>query len=136
MDEISPTLHAHPDVLETRWQIYAKEKRWEACVDLGLAIMRGDPHRPFGWIHHSYALHELKKTELAYTHLATVTEKFPDDWHIPYNLACYCAQLGCLAEAKEWFKKAIALDDKIVPMQGIDDPDLKPLWESESGPIP
>jgi tetratricopeptide (TPR) repeat protein len=130
LDEISAELRVHPDVLEVRWQISAKEKKWTACVDIGLAIMRGDPHCPTGWIHHSFALHELKRTEAAYTHLATVADKFSDNWCIPYNLACYCAQLGRLDEAKKWFKRAIAIDAKTVQTMGFDDPDLKPLWES------
>lgn len=135
LDEITPKLRAHPDVLEIRWEIYAKAKKWEPCVDIGLAIMKLDPQRPSGWIRHSFALHELKRTELAYTHLATVAEKFTDDWHVPYNLACYCAQLGRLKESETWFKKAVALDDKAVPKAGIDDPDLKPLWDSMSTKI-
>lgn len=135
LGKLSPETSAHPDVLEIRWQICAKEKKWPACVDIGLAIMKGDPHRSFGWIHHSFALHELKRTQEAYSHLATVADKFPDNWCIPYNLACYCAQLGRLDEAQDWFKKAIAIDDKIVPIQGIDDPDLKPMWDSMQAPI-
>jgi tetratricopeptide (TPR) repeat protein len=135
LDEISPAMRVHPDVLEIRWKIYATEKRWPACIDIGLAIMRGDPQRPFGWIHHSFALHALKQAELAYTHLATVAEKFADHWQIPYNLACYCAQLGRLKESEMWFKKAVAIDDQIVPKEAIDDPDLKPLWNSMSGEI-
>jgi tetratricopeptide (TPR) repeat protein len=136
LENITPRLRAHPDVLEIRWEIYAKEKRWEACVDIGNAIMTAAPDRAFGWIHHSFALHELKRTQEAYVHLATVADDFPDNWHVPYNLACYCAQLGQIDEAKDWFKKAIAIDDKIVPKEGIDDPDLKPMWDSMSTEIP
>ena len=52
---------------------------------------------------------------------------------IPYNLACYCAQLNRLDEAQIWFKKAMAIDEQIVKREAIDDPDLKPLWDSMSG---
>lgn len=38
-----PEVRVHPDVPEVRWQIYAKEKKWEACVDIGNAIMTADP---------------------------------------------------------------------------------------------
>lgn len=40
-----------------------------------------------------------------------VVDKFPKVWLIPYNLACYCAQLGQLDECKDWFKKAMAIDE-------------------------
>jgi hypothetical protein len=33
LERISPRLRVHPDVLQIRWQIYAKEKKWETCVD-------------------------------------------------------------------------------------------------------
>lgn len=135
LEQISPKMRVHPDVLEIRWEIYAKKKRWQACVDIGNTIMTVDPYRSSGWIRHSFALHELKRTDEAYTHLASVVDDFPDDWHIPYNLACYCSQLGRIDEAKEWFKKAVAIDDKTVPRDGIDDPDLKPMWDSMSGTL-
>ena len=135
LDKLAPENRVHPDVLEIRWQIYAKEKRWQACVDIGNAIMTADPYRSSGWIHHSFALHELNRTEEAYMHLATVADDYPDDWHIPYNLACYCSRLGRFDDAKEWFKKAILLDEKTVQKKGIDDPDLKPMWDNFMTPI-
>ena len=39
-------------------------------------------------------------------------------------------ELGRLQEAQDWFKKAILIDDKAVPKAGIDDPDLKQLWDN------
>jgi tetratricopeptide (TPR) repeat protein len=135
LEKISPEMGTHPDVLEIRWCIFEHAKKWDACVDIGLAIMKADPHRAFGWIHRSFALHELKRTEEAYNNLAPVAEKFPAIWKIPYNLACYCAQLGRFDEAQEWFKKALLIDDKAVQRAGIDDPDLKPLWDSMSTTI-
>jgi tetratricopeptide (TPR) repeat protein len=129
LEQISRDLRAHPDVLTLRWQIHAKAREWDACVEVAQAMMRVAPDRADAWIHHSFALHELKRTQAAYDHLATVAETFPRIWTIPYNLACYCAQLGCLDEAQAWFKKATALDNQLVP-QAIADPDLKPLWDS------
>jgi hypothetical protein len=34
LEQITPQMRVHPDVLEVRWQICAKEKKWEACVDI------------------------------------------------------------------------------------------------------
>ena len=34
LDEITPQLRAHPDVLEVRWQVYAHAEKWKACVPL------------------------------------------------------------------------------------------------------
>jgi len=52
---------------------------------------------------------------------------------IPYNLACYTAQLGQIKEAKDWFKQAMALGAKSARRTAIDDPDLEPLWEGMQG---
>jgi hypothetical protein len=60
---------------------------------------------------------------------------FAKVWLIPYNLACYCAQLGHLDECQVWFKKAMAIDEHTVKRAAIDDPDLKPLWDSMSGTL-
>lgn len=133
LDEITPELRKHPDVLEVRWQIYAKARKWEACVDIASAVVKLAPKRADGWIHRSFALHELERTREAFDKLLPVAGKFPKEWLIPYNLACYCAQLGRLDECREWFKKAMAIDEHTVKRAAIDDPDLKPLWDSMSG---
>ena len=63
LERITPQLRAHPDVLEVRWHIYAKETKWDACVDIAGAIIKLAPNRPDAWIHRSFALHELKRTQ-------------------------------------------------------------------------
>jgi tetratricopeptide (TPR) repeat protein len=130
LEQISPQLRVHPDVLEIRWQIYAKEKKWDACVDIAQAITKLDPSRLFGWIHLSFALHEQEKTQKAWDNLAGVAQKFPDEHLIPYNLACYACQLGSLKEAWQWLEKAFALgDSKRLKLMALDDPDLEPMWK-------
>jgi tetratricopeptide (TPR) repeat protein len=104
-------------------------------VDIAGAIIKLDPDRPDAWIHRSFALHELHRSQEAFDQLLPAARKFPKVWTIPYNLACYCAQLGRLEECKEWFKKAIVMDEKTVQRMALDDPDLKPLWDSMSGTI-
>jgi predicted Zn-dependent protease len=133
LDEIAPELRVHPDVLEIRWQIYAHAKKWGSCVDIAAAIIKVAPERPFGWIHRSFALHELQRTQEAFDLLQPVVDRFPKVWTIPYNLACYCALLGRLDDCEQWFKKAMAIDEHTVKQEAIDDPDLKPLWDSMAG---
>lgn len=54
---------------------------------------------------------------------------------LPYNLACYCAQLGEIDESEKRFKRAMAIDQKTVQVNAIDDPDLEPLWEGKRGSV-
>jgi tetratricopeptide (TPR) repeat protein len=135
LEKIAPRLRVHPDVLEIRWQIYAKEKKWEACVDIAAAVVKLAPEKCNGWIHRSFALHELKRTDEAFENLLPAAGQFSGVWTIPYNLACYCSQLQKLEEAQMWFKKAMAIDEQMVKRTAIDDPDLKPLWDSMSGTL-
>jgi tetratricopeptide (TPR) repeat protein len=135
LERITPQLRAHPDVLEVRWHIYAHAKKWDACVDIASAIVKLAPESSFGWIQRSFALHELKRTQEAFNHLLPVANKFPKVWNVPYNLACYSAQLGRLDECQVWFKKAMAIDEHTVKRMALDDPDLKPLWDSMSGTL-
>ncbi len=135
LDEITPQLRAHPDVLELRWEIYARAEKWEACVNLAESLVELRPNSATGWIQRSFALHELKRTQEAFDNLLPAADNFPGVWTIPYNLACYCAQLGGLEECESWFKKAMAIDEHTVKRAAIDDPDLKPFWDSLSGTL-
>ncbi len=133
LDEIDPKFRTHPDVLEIRWQIYAEDRNWIACVDIGKALTQQAPERAVAWIHHAFALHELKRTLEAFDVLLPIATRFPNEPTIPYNLACYTCQLGRRAEAKEWLAQACRLGDaKEIKLQAMDDPDLAPLWVTKS----
>ena len=135
LEKITTSLRSHPDVLEVRWQIYTHAKKWEACLDIAQAIIKLAPKRLDGWIHRSFALYELKRTQEAFDQLLPAAEKFRGVWTVAYNLACYCAQLGRLDECQEWFKKAMTIHEQAVKRAAIDDPDLKPLWDNMSGTL-
>jgi hypothetical protein len=52
---------------------------------------------------------------------------------IPYNLACYAAQLGDLVAAGDWLAQAFKLGNaKEIKLQALEDPDLAPLWAGEN----
>lgn len=131
--KIPQQLQGHPDVLELRWHICAKESLWAACLKISAAIIQLAPERVDGWIHHSFALHELQRTQDAINQLLPVVERFPKVWTIPYNLACYAAQLHQYHEAKKWLGQALALDKKMVQQAAPDDKDLQPLWDNLGG---
>jgi len=115
--------------LEVRWQIYAKAKKWDAALDIASALIQLVPEHPLGWVHRSYCLHELKKTEEARENLLRVVDKFPQDQIMRYNLACYECKLGRLEQAKSLLEKAFELGDpKKIKLMALEDPDLEPLW--------
>jgi len=129
LEQITAEHRAHPAVLEMRWQIYAKAKKWEAALDIASALVQMVPELPLGWVHRSYTLHEMRRTEEARDNLLRVVDNFPEDPIMRYNLACYECQLGRLEQAKNWLEKAFAIaDPKKIKLMALEDPDLEPLW--------
>ena len=110
LERINPQLHTHPDVLEVRWQICARARKWETCLDIARAIVEIDPNRASGWIGWAYAIRQVTGGGLqaAFDILLSVAEKFPAEPMIPFGLACYAGQMGRLEEASRWLRKAFA----------------------------
>jgi len=135
LEKITSDSRRHPDVMEVRWQIYAKAGDWEEAIEAAREMTRQTPGLPSGWIHLAYSLHELRRTQEAYGTLKPIFERFPDEWLMRYNMACYACQLGDLGEARRLLELACEGGDKneIVRMVRID-LDLEPLW-SEFGKI-
>lgn len=131
LDKIAPLFRAHPHVLALRWEIYAAARKWEAALGIATAMIEMEPEDSMGWVHRSYALHELKRTTEARDNLLHVVDKFPDNATMRYNLACYECQLGRLEQAKEWLQKAFHLGGETkMKLAALEDPDLKPLWKN------
>jgi len=131
LDEITPELRAHPDVLLKRCERYSRAKKWDSLLTIADAVVNMAPKREQAWIHRSFALHAMKRTQEAFNRLLPAVKMFPKSWLVRYNLACYCAQLGKIKDAEDWFKRAMALDEKAVMRIALDDPDLEPLWKGE-----
>ena len=129
-EKVSPASRCHPDALEVLWQIHARKREWERCIEAARELTMVDRKVAFGWIHLSFALHELKRTQEAYDNLIGVLDAFPDEWLMRYNLACYACQLGNLDEADRWLAGAVLKGDrKRIKRMAKDDPDLAPLFE-------
>lgn len=125
---IPPARQNHPDVLELRFSIHSEHQDWTACLQTADALFAAAPDRASAWIHRSYALHELQRTQEAWDALYPVREKFPDTPTIPYNLACYACQLGHTAEALAWLQKSFDRGGEDYRRMALEDADLEPLW--------
>jgi predicted Zn-dependent protease len=130
LTRISPTHQEHPEVLEMRWQICASAHEWHRCVEVANVLVERAPKRASGWIHRSYALHELKQTREAFEALLPALAEFPKNWLVQYNLACYCCRLKEHDRALTFLEQACALGDtKEVKAMASRDPDLKEIWK-------
>lgn len=131
LENISSAEKEHPVVLEMRFQILAKKGAWDQCRDIAALITQQLPNFAGGWLHLAYATRRATggDEQAAFDILQPVSEKFPEEPTIPYNLACYVCQLGKLTEAREWLKRAFAIGgEKQMKLMALNDADLKPLW--------
>lgn len=68
---------------------------------------------------------ENQRTELAI--LTSVEERFPEDALIKYNLGCYRAVAGRIADARLALAEAFHKDLEL-RITALDDPDLVGIW--------
>ena len=128
LDQLGPELQAHPDVLRVRWALASAAKDWPRAVEFARALAEQEPDDSFGFVHQAYALHELKRTKEAWDLLNAAADKFPKEYLIQYNLACYACQLGEREKAIAFLTKAFKLGGKRdVRAMALKDPDLAPL---------
>jgi predicted Zn-dependent protease len=128
LENITAQLREHPDVLEIRWQIYAKAGKWDACLDLGAAQVKLAPTKPASWLQHACALHKLGRTEEALEALQSTLYRFHTDWQVLYDLARYACVLGKLREARVWLNCAFDYGWKKASLAALDDPNLALIW--------
>jgi len=130
LEAVTPEYRYHPMVLAMRWQVYAAAEWWEAAWVVARALCEVVPENAEVWICYANTLRKYRGLLDARAALNDITEKFPDDPVIRYNLACYSAQLGQLEEARSWLVKAFELKNTApLKMAAVCDPDLQPLWE-------
>ena len=137
LEEITPPLRAHPDVLGIRFEIYSKAGKWDMAAEIARRLVQIRPKKPQLWISHAYATRRMPGGGIpqAKEILGNARALFPKEPLIAYNLACYDCQLGNLNSAWKWLEIAFDLGDpKKVKMMALDDPDLEPLW-AEIGEI-
>lgn len=129
LENITPPLRGHPDVLKIRFDVAMMGKDFELAVVAADAVVEFRPDEPEGWLHRSCALHEMGCTAEALEKLQPAAEKFPDNWLVQYNLACYACQLGKLEEARAFLARATELGDADkVKRMALDDPGLAALF--------
>ncbi len=134
LNELLPRWHEHPEVLNLMWDLYGAEEAWAKALAVARQMVSRYPDEVSGWIHQSYALHEMKRTDEARDALSRAVSRFPKEGVIPYNLACYECQLGQLGTAKRWLALAEKIQGKdVLKKMALTDPDLKPMWDYLKG---
>ncbi len=128
---ISPAQQGQPEVLEVRWQICAAAENWDKALAVATELLRLEPGKASSWIHHAYSLRRVSTGGLqaAFNALLPAFAQFPKEAIIPYNLACYTAQLNRLDEAWDWLGQAMKRSKRsAIKQMALADADLEPLW--------
>ena len=129
LDRLPRAEQTHPDVLEVRFAIYSKAKKWVVCMELAAAMLELAPDRPTAWINSAQTLHQLRQTKDAWNALYTVRHRFPKVAEIPYHLACYACELGRFKDSQKWLRKAVALGGEEFRKMALEEAALQPLWQ-------
>lgn len=127
---VRPEFDHSPDVLTVRWHLHSHHRDWESALQTASQLIQVAPNDVDGWIHRSFALHELRRTREASDRLLEAEPLFPEHPILRYNLACYACQLGDLDAARQWLERARQLSSaEFIREIALDDPDLAALHD-------
>ena len=129
LENLPSELLTNPTVLLARMDLVMEMKKWEEGALLGDSLCELWPSELEFWFRTAYCQHELKRTLKAKQTLLNAPPAIRETATFNYNLACYETQLGDIKEGKRLLEIAIA-KNKVFREEALDDPDLKPLWDS------
>jgi lipopolysaccharide biosynthesis regulator YciM len=126
LQELPESSKELPTVLVVWLEVYQHWRKWSEAESIATRLMEMEGDEPSWPIALAYAIRRSRGLVFAHEILLQAGEKFPECGTIQFNLACYCAQLGKLDEARERLRRAIQLDKGFAAM-AKSDPDLKPI---------
>jgi predicted Zn-dependent protease len=129
LERLPAELKTHPAVLSSRLNLLMEMRRWEDGAILGRSLFKLWPDECSFYVRTAFCLHEMKRTPEARQTLLDGPETLRSHAVFFYNLACYEAQLGNIAESKRQLSIAFKMD-KNYKAESLDDPDLEPLWRA------
>lgn len=120
------------DFLSVRLALLQEQQDWPALRDHAGDYAHRAPGEAAAWVTWAYAARRADSITAAQKILLQAIPHHPANGTIQFNLACYAAQLGELADARHHLDLAIALDKEFA-QAATTDPDLAPLRKKEAG---
>lgn len=114
------------EALAVRTAVLIRRREWDSALQLATALCRAHPDHPSPYLDAAFCLHEMKRTAEAKELLLNGPRSLRATGIFHYNMACYEAQLGNLAAARDYLGQAVCLDERYREM-ALNDPDLLPL---------
>ena len=130
LEKIRPELQEHPFVRSAWLDALILDDEWAKARDTATRLTDEFPEDPGFLLHLAYATRRAEGggMEQALKILNGALKKFPKEWMIPYNMACYLCQLERLDEAKLRLADALKIGGKGIRAAALGDEDLMPLW--------
>lgn len=124
LDGLPAVYRRRPDVLKLRVTVAMHARRWKAGLVASRRLCAAEPEATIGFIHAAFCLHELGRTEEARHLLLHGPSALLNEATYYYNMGCYNARLGQLADAQNYLRMSFSLDRKLREFAQCD-PDLK-----------
>ena len=121
------------EVLKVRLEVCRSLGKWELMAEIAQRLVEMEPDEAGRPIDLAFAVRRSKDPETAAAILEEAKSHFPQEGTIPYNLACYRAVTGKVAEAKTLLAEAFSLDASL-RITALDDPDLQGVWDDFATP--
>ncbi len=106
--------------------VHSEAADWERAATVGAVLCEREPDVTGYWIQWAYATRRHSGIEEARTILIRGLGLHPREAIFHFNLACYEAQLGNLADARAFLDTACGLDAEFIELAKTD-ADLAPL---------
>ena len=118
-----------PEVLALRVEILHGLKKWEAMGEVAKRLSEFEPDNVHWVISYAFASGRAISIEVAKRILLRSVARFSKEGVIYFNLACYDCQLGLIASAKDYLKRAFEIEPEW-RAAALDDEDLALLWNT------
>ena len=127
LDAIFPAERHDSAVLLARIRALLHMKKWTSAETLSGDGARRHPEEGEFTVQRAFALQQMKRAAAAEKAMLAAPEWIRRTGILHYNLACYQARLGDLAQARECIDTAIGINSGIQKNARLD-PDLQALW--------
>jgi predicted Zn-dependent protease len=124
---IPPAYRRRPEVEQFRAQLHLAAGEWRRAEPILRRLRQEDPSDPQHSVSLAFAVRRGKSIGAAEQILLEARERFPEVAVIWFNLACYAAQQGRLADARAWLHEAGQREEGFRELAKTDS-DLVPFW--------
>ena len=115
------------EVWELRCKIYKETEQWAAMKDVAKHLLTLDRYCVEHWLDAAFATRLSEDVGAARVLLLAGLKFLPREALLHYRLACYAAQMGEFAEAKDRLRAAVEIEGDL-KHAALREADLKPLW--------